>query len=63
MRIDRKKLVIAMMDRDYNINQLAELAGMSRVTVSSVKCGKSCSPDTVKRISKALGIKPEQIIE
>ena len=63
MRINRKKLVLAMMDKDINTLQLAELAGISRVTVSSVRCGKSCSPDTLKRISKALGVEPEEIIE
>lgn len=63
MRIDRKKLVLVMMDKDVNTIQLAEAAGLSRATISGVKCGKSCSLETLKRISKALGVDPEEIIE
>lgn len=63
MRIDRKKLVLAMMDKDINTIQLAELTGLSRVTISGIRCGKSCSCDTLKRVSKALELEPKEIIE
>lgn len=63
MRIDRKKLVLAMMNRNMNTNQLAELTGLSRATISSIRCGKSCAKGTLGRISKALEVEPEEIIE
>ncbi|GLB33027.1 hypothetical protein LAD12857_49500 [Lacrimispora amygdalina] len=63
MRIDRKKLVLAMMDRDMNANQLAELTGLSRATISGIRCGKSCAKDTLGRICKALKLEQEEIIE
>ncbi|MFR3728391.1 helix-turn-helix domain-containing protein [Lacrimispora sp.] len=63
MRIDRKKLVIAMMDRDMNANQLAELTGLSRATISGIRCGKSCAKDTLVRICGALKLEQEEIVE
>ena len=61
MRIDPKKLVIAMLDRDLNQKELAKKAGISRVTVNSVKQGKTCSEYTAESIAKALGIPLEEL--
>lgn len=63
MRIDRRKLVLAMLDRNQNVLQLAEKSGVSRVTISSVKCGKSCSKTTAEKIAKALNVPVTDIIE
>ena len=63
MRVDRKKLVCAMMDADLNTKQLAEKAGVSRVTTCSIKNGKSCNYDTAGKLAGALGIKVTEIIE
>lgn len=63
MRINRKKLVLAMMDADMNTKQVAERAKLSRATVCSVKSGKSCSEDTALRIAAALGVEVKKIIE
>jgi len=63
MRIDRKKLLITMLDQDKNVLQLAEKSGVSRVTISNVKCGKSCSADTVKKIANALNAPVESLVE
>lgn len=62
MRIDRKKLVLAMMDRDMNANQLAELTGLSKATISGIRCGKSCAKDTLDKINKALGVDVTEIL-
>lgn len=63
MRIDRKKLVVAMLDRNLTQKQLAELAGISRMTVNGVKNGRSCSQYTGECIAKALSIPLEKLIE
>lgn len=63
MRIDRKKLVCAMIDADLNTKQLAEKAGLSRATVCSVKNGKSCSGDTLDKLAIALKVKKSAILE
>lgn len=63
MRIDRKKLMIKMIDKDLNVRELAEVCGISRVTVSNVKCGKSCSKETVEKIARGLGCNVENLLE
>ena len=63
MRINRKKLIIAMLDNDQTVIQLAKASGVSRVTISNVKCGKSCSNATAEKIAKALNVPMSDIIE
>lgn len=63
MRINRKKLIIAMLDNDQTVIQLAKASGISRVTISNVKCGKSCSNATAEKIAKALNVPVSDIIE
>ena len=63
MRIDRKKLVCAMMDADINTKQLAEKAGVSRATACSIKNGKSCNYDTAVKLAKVLKIDVSELIE
>lgn len=63
MRIDRKKLVIKMIDKNVNVQELASVCGISRVTASNVKCGKSCSKETVQKIAKGLGCKLTDLLE
>ena len=63
MRINRKKLIIAMLDNDQTVIQLAKGSGVSRVTISNVKCGKSCSNATAEKIAKALNVPVSDIIE
>lgn len=63
IRINRKKLIIAMLDNDQTVIQLAKASGVSRVTISNVKCGKSCSNATAEKIAKALNVPVSDIIE
>lgn len=63
MRIDRKKLAVEMIEKDLNVIQLSKISGLSRATISNVRCGKSCSMDTVEKIAKALEVKVDDLIE
>lgn len=63
MRIDRKKLVLAMMDADLNTKQVAVKANLSRATVSAVKNGRSCSEQTAIRIAAALQMDLKKLVE
>lgn len=55
MRIDRVKFAAALAREDLNVKQLAEKSGVSRVTISSVKTGKSCSHATADKLAAVLG--------
>jgi len=55
MRIDRVAFAAALARADINGKQLAELSGVSRVTITAVKSGKSCSKSTADRLTAVLG--------
>lgn len=55
MRVDRVKIAAEMARRDLNSKRLAELTGLSRMTISTVKNGKSCSKDTADKLAAVLG--------
>lgn len=55
MRIDRVKFAAALAAADLNVKQLSEKSGVSRVTITSVKSGKSCSKDTANKLAAILG--------
>ena len=63
MRLDRKKLVCAMIDANLNTKQLAELSGVSRATACSIKNGKSCNFDTAVKLANVLKVPVEKLIE
>lgn len=55
MRVDRIAFVTAMAQRDLTVKRIAELSGLSRVTVTNVKGGKSCSQSTADKLASVLG--------
>ena len=63
MRIDRVKLIAEMARRDLKVNELAELAGVSRVTITALRGGKSCSKNSVLHVARALGVDVTEIME
>lgn len=63
MRIDRKKFMLALVRAEMTTTELAEKAGISRATVSSIKRGASCSERSAFKIADALGVKLETILE
>lgn len=55
MRIDRVEFAAALARADLNVKRLAEKSGVSRVTITAVKSGKSCSKSTADRLIAVLG--------
>lgn len=54
-RIDRVKLVAAMARAELTGQQLAERSGVSRVTITAIRSGKSCSLETAHKLTAILG--------
>lgn len=55
LRINREKMLIAMLRLGINGKKLVERAGVSRSTVTAVRSGKSCSEDTARKLASVLG--------
>ncbi|KAF5081277.1 hypothetical protein DSECCO2_110830 [anaerobic digester metagenome] len=62
MKIDTKKLMLAMARACMNRSELAEASGIELPTLNSTTTRGSTSPATLGRISKALGVDPAEII-
>lgn len=63
MRIDRIKFTTFLLKRNLTQKELAEIAGVSRNTVSSIKCGKSCTDEVGQAIAHALQVDVEELLE
>lgn len=63
MRINRNKIYLLMAKGLTTQATLADKAGISRQTMSAVINGRNCRPELLGKISKALGVEPEDIIE
>lgn len=55
MRIDRVAFATALAKKDINCKRLCELSGVSRVTITAIKSGKSCSKQTAEKLTAVLG--------
>lgn len=63
MRIDRVKFVSEITKQNMTLLQLAKKSNVNRVTLSNIKCGKSCSEDVALKIAKALNINVKDLLE
>ena len=63
MRIDRIKFVAELTRQDMTQKRLAEISGVSRVTINNIKSGKSCTDEVGQRIALALGVTVADILE
>ncbi len=63
MQIDRVKLITEMARRNLKVKEIAELAGLSRFTVTAVRGGRPCSEYTALNIARALGVDVTEIME
>lgn len=55
VRIDRVAMIAEMARKNISCNRLVELSGVSRVTVTAVRNGKSCNSETAEKLAAVLG--------
>lgn len=63
MRIDRIKLITEMARQDIKTCELAKMAAVSRATITALRGGKSCSPNSVRHVAQALNVPLESLME
>lgn len=63
MQINEAKLAYYLTLKEKTQSQLAELTGVSRNTIYSIKKGRRCSDEVGNKIAKALGVDVTEIIE
>lgn len=62
MKVDRRKLEIAMARACLNTEELATLANMPRPTLNNVIVGKKVRTATIGKVAKALGVDVTEIL-
>lgn len=62
MRINKRKLKIAMANVCMNTADLQKVADIPRPTLDGAMQGKGVSPKTMGKIARALGIQPSEIL-
>lgn len=61
--LNLKVLKLAMLNKGYSMNKLAEMSGLGKVTVSRVvKRGSTTRQETIYKMAKALDLKAEDLI-
>lgn len=63
MRLNRIKFITELAKQDLTLNELSKKSGINRVTLSNIKCGKSCSDAVGHKIAKALNVNVEDLLE
>lgn len=64
MRIDNKKIEIAMAKACLSVNELSKQSGINIVTLTKLRKGnQELMPKTVGKLSKALGVPVEELIQ
>lgn len=63
MKLNPMAIRIEMAKRQFSGAQLAELAGLSRQTVSAILHGKDCAEATAGKLANALGMDVTELME
>ena len=63
VKIDKKKMELAMANACMGIRELQEATGMPRPTINNAISERGCLPITIGRIARALGVRVEEIIK
>lgn len=63
MKINKRKLKIAMANNCMNTADLQKAAGIPRPTLDGAIQGKSVSPKTIGKIAKALGVIAKELLD
>ena len=63
MRVDRKKLEIAIARSCVNAEDLQKATNMPRPTLNNVISGRNVRPGTIGKVAKALKIDVTEILE
>lgn len=62
MKVNCEEIRTRLFRRRMTQTELAEKAGLNRLTVSQVCNGKSCSLNTIVKIADALGVSLDDIV-
>lgn len=63
MKISRHKFELLLAEKELSIIRLAELSGISRQNVSTIKQRGTCNPATAAKLARGLGVPVVELVE
>ena len=63
MQINRNTLLLLMMERGLSNKELAEQAGISPATVSTLRSHGTGRLESIRKVSDALGVEPRELVK
>lgn len=63
MRVNKRKIEIAMARAELNRDEMAKKANMPVSTISNIYKRETCKPATIGRITKVLGVDVIELLE
>lgn len=63
IRIDKIKLCVEMAKNDFSGKELSKRSGVSVMTISYIKNGKTCSVSTGAKLATALGVDISDLVQ
>lgn len=63
MNISKNKFELLLAEKEINLTQLAELSGISRQNISTIKQRGTCNPCTAAKLAKGFGVPVTEILE
>lgn len=63
MNISKNKFELLLAEKELSLTQLAELTGISRQNISTIKQRGTCNPATAAKIAKGFGVPVTDLIE
>lgn len=63
MKINTNKVVLILAEREMSKSDLAKMCGISRQNLSTILGRGTCSPKTVGKIAKGLGIPVAEVVK
>lgn len=63
MKLDKRKMAIALAEKLWDFKRLSRECGVSQNTLSQINCGKRCALKTAGLIAKALGKPVTELFE
>ena len=63
MKLSQSKVMVQMGKQRLRIEDLAKTAGVSTTTIMGMRKGKNCRLSSAAKVSEALGLPLEEIVE
>lgn len=63
MKINKNTFELLLAEKELSITKLAELSGVSRQNISTIKQRGTCNPATAAKIAKGFGVPVTDLIK